>query len=273
MSKIIKVSPRRFVGRPLLVIPDVHAEYVDRKAWNCMMQYAQDIKPCGYVQIGDFLDLNCLSSHNKGKPKLVEGERLQWCYDEGNKLLDELDEVIDSAHVTRSLESSDKRPYKAILKGNHEGRVDRYIEAHPELEGILDVPTGLRLRDRGVEWIDNYSLGHVLKIGKAGFIHGKYTSKYHAQKHVDMYGINVFYGHLHSIQSHSKALLGRDNAVTGQCLGFLGTYDMPYLNGSPTNWQHAFTTFYFRKDGFFNYYIHEIHGGKFIAPNGKTYRG
>ena len=88
-----------------------------------------------------------------------------------------------------------------LLEGNHEHRLERFIDANPSLEGLIEIPIGLEFDKRKIEWIPYWSKGTVCKIGKATFIHGRYCNDHHAKKHVQSYGCSVFYGHVHDIQA------------------------------------------------------------------------
>jgi hypothetical protein len=139
------------------------------------------------------------------------------------------------------------------------------------LEGWVEVPTGLRLAERGVKWIKSWSQGKEYKIGKATFIHGQYTTKYHANKMVDNYGTNIFYGHTHDVMCMPKVTKGDHKTRVGQSLGCLCEYDQSYMKGKPSNWQQAFGVFYFQPNGNFNHYIVQINQSRFTSPEGEYY--
>src|SRR5690606_11595793 len=119
------------------------------------------------------------------------------------------------------------------LMGNHEDRVRKFMEANPQTKGLLDVSVNLRLRERGFKLVECYPKGEVHKIGKAHFIHGIYTGGNHAKRTVDAFGVNVFYGHTHDVQSSSKVLWGSDSTIVGQSLGCLCRYDLDYVGSNP----------------------------------------
>lgn len=248
----------------VLVLPDMHVPAHDTAAYDAILQYIRDERFDEFVQLGDFLDLDSVSSH---KPEAIlerEGARIQEEFDAGNVVLDEL---------TDALSTNNKSCRKVLLKGNHEWRLDRYIEENPSLHGALSIETALNLKDRGIEYVECYPSGDLYQIGHAYFFHGIYTGSNHAKKHVDHFGVNMFYGHVHSVQTHSKQIHGKGTTIVGQSLGCLCEYNPPYMIGRPNDWQLAFAVFWFRPDGMFNYSVIRIFEGGFFAPNGKFYQG
>lgn len=212
------------------------------------------------VYLGDFMDFGLISSHNKDNLRAVAGRQLDNEYAIGSEILDRHQKLAPHATLT-------------LLEGNHEHRIERYVDANPVLEGKVEVDQGLELTRRKIKWIRFWSKGDVLKIGKARFIHGAYTNQYHAKKHVEAYGHSVFYGHTHDVQLFSKELKGDNKTIVGQSLGCLCNYNQPYMRGKPNKWQQAFAVFYFLPNGHFTYYVPFIFNHTFVSPEGKVYEG
>lgn len=243
----------------VLIIPDVHSKNYDKKAWGAMIAYARSHPFTHVVFLGDLLEGDAVSAHNKGKLKLLEGQRLADDYAFAGKLLDEVRGAVgDSADIT-------------LIKGNHEWRVDRYIEEHPEMDGLINVEKGLDLKRRNVRLVEAYPKGQLFRIGKLYFTHGIYIGGNHAKKHVDVFGVNIVYGHTHEVAIHSKVQYGKGKAHAAYNLGCLCRYDQAYLAGSPTNWQHAFGEAFVRDDGKFHLNIYTIFDGETVV-GGKVYR-
>lgn len=218
-----------------------------------------DLSPDEVVYLGDFMDFDLISSHNKDNLRAIAGKRLDAEYVYAGQILDRHRKAAPKAKFT-------------LLEGNHEFRIERYIDANPVLEGKVEVETGLQLLHRKINWIRCWSRGKHYKIGKARFIHGLYTNQFHAKKHVEAFGENIFYGHTHDVQSYSKELHGADKTIVGQSLGCLCRYDQGYLRGRPTKWQQAIAVFDFFPDGYFQYNVIRIFKHRFFA-DGKTYQG
>lgn len=222
------------------------------------MSFARQHVWTDVVHLGDLLEGDAISGHNKGKPKLVEGERLEADYAMANALLCEVEAAAPKAKI-------------ALLKGNHEYRVDRYIEEHPALDGLINVEKGLRIADRPrVQLIDCYPAGELYNIGKLYFTHGTYCGGNPCKKHLDVYGVNIVFGHTHEVGIYSKVTYGKGKALSAYNLGCLCRYDMAYLEGRPTNWQHAIGEAYVLPNGKFNLVIHNIFDGEFVV-HGKKY--
>lgn len=243
----------------VLVIPDLQVPYEDRRSLKAVEAMMADHPWDEIIQIGDFMDLDCISTHNTNKLKTIEGKTLRKDFDAANSRLDRWQRIGKKAKIT-------------ILEGNHDERMLRYIDANPQLSGTMEVPRQLNLAKRGIRWVPYWSEGEVYQIGNAYFAHGQYTNEHHAKKHVSRFGVNIFYGHTHDIQTYSLVLLGEDKTIVGQSLGCLCEYAQQYIKGKPTNWQQAFGAFHFYPDGFFTYNVVRIFRHRFYYE-GQVYQG
>ncbi len=247
-----------------LIIPDVHYRAKkggeDRRTLDAIKAYANDHRWSHVVWIGDVMDHNSISHHNAGKMKSVEGETLFKDYAVANKDLDEFEQATPGAE-------------KWIIEGNHDFRATAYVDFHPQLEGLVEAENGLKIAERTWNWVPYWSTGKVLDLGKASFGHGRYTNKYHAEKHATRYGRNFYYGHLHDVQSFTVERDGDNLKYEAASLGCVCNYDQSYLKGAATKWQQAITTFMFQPNGYFNRYTSSIFNHSFISPFGKTYKG
>jgi hypothetical protein len=244
----------------LIAVPDLQVPYHDKASLAAVEKLMADYRFDTYLQIGDFMDLDCISSHNKNNLRAVEAKRLDYDYDEGNKILDRHQDII---------RRNNKNARFVMLEGNHEYRIERFIDAIPQLEGKIEVPTCLEFGRRKFEWVPYWSKGKIFKHGKASFIHGRYTNQFHAKKHVDAYGCNIFYGHTHDVQTFSREMYGEDSTIVGQSLGCI-CRNQSYMRGAPNKWQQAITIFEFFPDGNFTYNLIRIFKHRFIY-NGKVY--
>ena len=161
--------------------------------------------------------------------------------------------------IDRALDAVDCKE-RHFVQGNHEVWLDKFVTRYPYLSHYM-TEKALRLKERGYEY-HPYNRRECLKIGKLNFTHGKYTSKYHAFKHLDMYGENIMYGHTHDLQRHTKT--GAGGTLSGWSLGCLKDIeaDEDWLAGRLTNWNHAFAIIDFYSNGNFNVQIVEIINGK-----------
>lgn len=124
--------------KKILVLPDVQAkEGVDFSYLSKIGQYVCDKRPDAIVCLGDFADMPSLSSYDIGK-KAFEGRRYS--------------KDIFAAHMAQAslfgpllaLQAQQRRnkqkvyePFKVMLLGNHENRIDRAINNDAKLEGLI----------------------------------------------------------------------------------------------------------------------------------------
>lgn len=252
-------AKRYFVsGDAHVLLKDNKVGGVDLLTNNAVVSFLEEEGPFdGYVNLGDAFDMNVISSHNLGNLRAVRGESVGGQYRAGN------------AYLTQHWKAAGK-PTFHLIEGNHENRVERYINANPELEGLVDldknIPSFVKLTKF---WTDH----ELLNIGKATFIHGINTGARQVSQALRDYGTNVFMGHTHRRELMSLRYYGPDSTKVAESLPCLCEYGQPYLKGRPTQWQQGFAVFYFYPNGNFNYYVTSIFDHAFISPTGKYYDG
>lgn len=243
----------------VLVISDLHIPNHSERSLAVLEQYMADHTWDEVIYLGDFMDFDCISHHNKDNLRGVMGKTIWKDYDAAVEILDRHQKLCPKAKFV-------------LIEGNHDYRIERYIDANPQLQGMIEVELGLELIKRKVKWVRFWSKGDVYRVGKASFIHGTYTNQYHAKKHLDNYDASIFYGHVHSVQSHTK-IQRKGNPMIAQSLGCLCNLDQGYMRGKPSNWVHAFGVIHFREGGYFTPYVITIVNHSFTSPEGKTYEG
>lgn len=167
---------------PILVVPDSHHPYVDRRAWRLMLRAAKALKPQIIVSIGDLADFYTVSSHSKDP---IRAARLVDEVAAVQKALDELDAL------------GAKR--KIFVAGNHESRLTRYLQDKaPELFGVVSIPSLLGLKERRWEYVP---YKHDIKIGKIHWTHDVGAAGRNATfKALDTYQHSIVTGHAHRLQ-------------------------------------------------------------------------
>ena len=81
------------ISRPYklgLVLPDIHAHYEDRKTMTPVLDYTADEHWDFVIQLGDFLDNNCIASFNDSYPRRKLGETIAEQYRYGGELCDRI---------------------------------------------------------------------------------------------------------------------------------------------------------------------------------------
>ena len=170
-----------------------------------LADYKKDIK--GFHLIGDFLDMNTLSSHDKGRFTAVPGLTLDEEYRIGNEILDEYEAILP------------KKVWKTYLYGNHEDRYNRWMKNMDNAKTPLDSPTeALNLWKRGYNvkesWQqDFFTLGKHLDI-----FHGIYFNVHSAKAHMDKLRGSCMYVHTHRTQLYVEGDTASFNI--GACADF-----------------------------------------------------
>jgi predicted phosphodiesterase len=215
-------------GRPerRLIIPDAHIPAHDKRAWQIMLAVMRDYRPDRTIIIGDLIDSASLSHHPKREPNEV---RLRDEMGAGNECLDQIQEAGPGETY--------------YLAGNHDESWYKSFEAeNPNLEGCLDTPSWLRLKERGIRWVslreqDNF------KIGPVSYLHGVYEGTQAARNHALNHGPKVgcrytVFGHVHGMDSSTSA-----SGYTARACGFLGDEShiaFGYRKGRPSPWVLGF---------------------------------
>ncbi|MEM4379925.1 MAG: hypothetical protein QXL01_04475 [Thermoplasmatales archaeon] len=124
----------------IMVIPDGQVKpNTPLDHWTWAGKYAADKRPDVIVNIGDWADMESLSSYDKGK-KSFEGRRYNNDIAAITKAVKLFEKPIEDLNE-RLAESHKKRytPRKIITLGNHEERILRVTETNPEYEGIISL--------------------------------------------------------------------------------------------------------------------------------------
>lgn len=160
----------------ILVIPDVQVKPNDDLTFlDNIGKFIVDKQPDTIVQIGDFADMQSLSSYDVGK-KSFEGRRykddIQAAQDAMIVLLNPL-----RSYNERQQRNGKKqyRPEMILTLGNHEERINRAVENDAKLEGMLNISDlqyehfGWSVHDfLDVVVIEGVAFSHYFVTGVAG---------------------------------------------------------------------------------------------------------
>lgn len=241
-----------------VLLPDIHHPHIDSKVLNTINEFIFDYDPDELVYMGDQISLDCISAWNRHKPLLKEGKRLIKDFNNFNNEILKVHENITRRDIRRT-----------FIIGNHEYRINRYVQANPELEDLIDIVRFLNLEERGYKIIP-YNETH--RVGKLYVIHGRYWNMYHAKKHAEEFQGNVVYGHVHNPQMYTKIspvdAKGYHMATSLPCLCNIRP---DYKENAPTHWVNGFGIVeHLPATGFFNLYTIIIIEGSFMW-NGRYY--
>lgn len=124
----------------ILVIPDCQVKPGHSTDYlRSIGKFIVDKKPDVIVQIGDFADMESLSSYDVGK-KSFEGRRYLADIDAANAAMRALLNPIDEYNAKQR--KNGKRlynPRKVLTLGNHEERINRAVNDDAKLEGVLSI--------------------------------------------------------------------------------------------------------------------------------------
>lgn len=217
---------------------DVHVPDHDEQALGAVCRYLED-QGCDLLILGgDFLELGSMSQHggDPRPPSLKE-------------------DIANGRHVLRRLRMAIGEDTEMhYLGGNHETRHERKVVARlPELAGFNSIPDALNLLDIGCGWTPYKQMFRpTLPGGTKGrlyYTHGQWANKHHANKHLDVYGVNVRYGHTHKPQVFTRGYA--DGAVrVGIGSPCLRTLDPDWI-GPASGWCQGFGIDEFMPDGTF----------------------
>lgn len=243
-----------------VAIFDLHYPKHDKRVWHGITQFIEDFCSDIVVFGGDALDMEAMNHWAADKRRLVETKRLLQEY-EGftNDILRPLTyEHLGGKSSVR----------KIFMLGNHEGWVEKYLDKHPEVEGLLEIEKNIPFAELGWEV---YQPGEIVKVGHLHITHGYYVNTHNAKKTADVFGKNVIYGHGHSFQAHTTTTpIGVESHMAMQ-LPCVCNLNPEYAKNRPNSWVHGFGVFYIWPNGNFNVYPVIASKGRFVAPNGEMY--
>jgi hypothetical protein len=155
-----KIYPTRIQVQTWIVLPDIHASVTqeqDERSLAAVEDFMQSRPWDGYLNLGDLIDFSIISSHNATNLRAIEQGRILEEYRAANNILSRHERIIRTNNPQARI---------VWLEGNHEYRIERYIDANPALEGMLEVAKVLRLNERRIEWLHSWSQGQLFELGK-----------------------------------------------------------------------------------------------------------
>lgn len=222
-----------------IILPDVQAKPgQDFEFLRWAGQYCADHTPDVIVCIGDFADMQSLSSYDVGK-KEFEGRRYT---DDITSAIEAMDKFISpiQEEVSRREVNHKKRwrPRLVLTTGNHEQRIETAISKDRKLEGLISIDD-LRYEEFGWEvypflevvTIDGVCYSHYFTSG----VMGRPVSSPRAlvtKKHM-----SCVMGHVQECGIDMSQFRGDGTPLIGIFAGIYTPYDETYLN-KQTNVQH-----------------------------------
>lgn len=160
----------------ILVLPDVQAKPGhDFTFLNKIGKYICEKQPDVVVCIGDFADMESLSSYDVGR-KSFEGRRYKNDVAASHAAMEAL--LSPLWHYNEHAAKNHKQRYKprmVLTLGNHEQRIERAVDSDPKLEGVLSLED-LKYEEYGWEVypfldvvvVDGVAFSHYFTSGTMG---------------------------------------------------------------------------------------------------------
>lgn len=212
----------------IIAAGDFHFPFVDQKALAVFEDRLGQEKWEHFIIGGDLIDFDYLSKYSIGNLRAVEGKRIMNDYKKVNQTLDKWDKLLG------------KKTKKHFLIGNHDDRVRKYVDANPNLEGLIELEVILRLKERGYNVVYCYPHNDVLQIRDILFVHGVYHNNYHAKKHLESFDSSIIYFHTHTFQSHCKVRFRKNEVKIAQAVGCMCDLEQEYMGKRPSAWINGF---------------------------------
>lgn len=243
-----------------IILSDFHIPYYDSASFALVEKVMTDYKFHGIIILGDFMDLRCISRWVKENALLKEGERLADDFAIGNAILDRIDKLLG------------KGAKKVYISGNHDDRLDSFIQGNPALEGCgIEVEEQLRLRERGYEV--HSEPDSVVQRGRLAITHGMYSCSNHVDKHLRSMGTNVLYGHMHTMSVALQPSIAKQIKLVGYSVPCMCALKQEYVGQKPTSWTNGFAVLHRDKNDsdYFDVDIRRIVMNR-VVYNGVLYR-
>ena len=245
-------------GKVHLVIPDVQARIEDNfRFLERIGQYMVDKKPDVVVCLGDFVDMKALSSYDMGK-KAAEGTRVNKDFLAGRSAMKHL--MVPLQKYNKKLAKNKKAQYKPRLVmtlGNHENRINRYINDYPHLADFLST-ADLGYEEYGWEVhpflepviIDGVKYAHYFPRGPNGRVMQGTRGAPSARAQVMREGMSCTAGHLQGLDW--SVLPNGTGANYGLIAGSCYEHEESYLTPQGTQYWRGVVIKHEVRDGLYD---------------------
>jgi hypothetical protein len=217
--------------RRFLILPDLHAPYHHRQAFQLVLQVARAFTWDTLIDLGDFYDMNCVSSYTKD-PNQVSALK-----DELDKAREECLDPLNKIKFRR----------KIVTLGNHDIRYMDYLkEKSPGVYSLVMQDDWLGFRTSGWEVI---GYRDYAQLGKLFITHECAANG--AEKVLNAVQNNIVSGHDHSINYliRGTALGDYHVSATFGWLGDIRHADYMHRLKAQRKWALGFGVGYLRDNG------------------------
>ena len=240
------------MSKTYLLLPDQHAvSYHDNARADWAAKLIIDIKPDVVINMGDAIDLESLSSYDKGKRSF-----------HGKTYKKDLDAHLDfQERLWGPVKATKKKlPHRVILEGNHENRIERALDLSPELAGTIGFDDFLFDKyydevvryDGGLPGIykrDEILFAHFFPTGVSGRpIGGERPAHMLLAKN----GISTVAAHSHTLDYATRRTVA-DKYLNGLVCGCYHEYIPPWAGSLGKFWQAGIPILRNVEDGRFDF--------------------
>lgn len=207
----------------VLMIPDMHVPFHDKKWLDSLLQFAEINKPDTVFIMGDLVDFYAISRFVKNPLRAL---KLQ-------------EEINVARNVLKRIKATCPTSKIVFIRGNHEARLQKYLwSTAQELSGLdcLNVPELLGLKELGMIYAEKgrYNFcGEVIKHGSVVRKFSAYTAKAETEKH----GKSGTSGHTHRAGVYFQSDDSGDISWIETGCGC--RLDQEYMEGEKPNWQQG----------------------------------
>jgi 3',5'-cyclic AMP phosphodiesterase CpdA len=218
-----------------LIIPDIHAhpEHSNERA-DWLANLINDTRPDVVVNIGDSADMSSLSSYDRGKRSFY-----------GKSYAKDLEAHQDfQERMWGPVRARKKKlPYRVVLEGNHEHRIEKALDMSPELQGTIGFQDFLfdEYYDEvirydgntpGATTIDGVTYAHYFTSGNMGRAIGNEHSAYSL---LTKKFVSCTQGHSHTLDFCTRVRQDKVR-IMGLVAGSYFDYQSDWAGTSQTNW-------------------------------------
>ncbi len=210
----------------IVALFDMHVPY--HINLDPVWEFIQDFKPHEVILGGDVHDWTAVSEWIADQSRALVGGTISGNYDALRRVV--LEPLSKAAPKARQI----------YLVGNHEDWLRQAIERNPSGQGYWELEKNL---PRSVQIIPVNQAYHVNE--NLCYLHGLYTSKYHAFQTVHAVHKTVLYGHTHDIQRYTDiSPVDVTKFYTGASCGCLCSLNPHYMKNKPNRWVNGFNYAY-----------------------------
>jgi len=236
------------MSRTHLMIPDMQVKKgVPLNHVYALGNFIKEHQPDVIINIGDTYDMPSLSVYDMGKAK-AEGKRYIEDIEAGNFAM----EIINKA--IKSVKKYD--PTLVFCIGNHEERIARHVNAHPELVGTLGYHCFTALRDWQV--FDYLELAEIDGVCYTHYLANPMSGKPIGggiMNRIEKAGFSFSMGHIQKLD-HGSKYLNNGGVLRGLIAGAFYLHDEDYKGPQGNNHFRGIVWKNNVKDG--NYDLEEI---------------